>query len=54
MRDYKAKWTDSDSTGKEHDRPKNEHGCPESENERLKNVNGRNTPNDQDNDNGYI
>jgi hypothetical protein len=41
-----AEWTESGSAGKEHRRPKDEHGYPESENERH----GRIAPDDQDDD----
>jgi hypothetical protein len=45
---------ESGFAGKEHDRPKNEHGCPESENEQQESVHDRNALDDQDDDNGCI
>jgi hypothetical protein len=45
-----AERTESSSGGKEHKRPKDEHECPVSENERR----GRIAPDDQDDDNGCI
>jgi hypothetical protein len=45
---------ESVSAGKEHERPANEHGCPESENDRQESVYGRNAPDVQDDGNGCI
>jgi hypothetical protein len=45
-----AEQMESGSAGKEHKRPKDEHGCPESENE----WHGRIAHDDQDDGNGCI
>jgi hypothetical protein len=49
-----AERTESGSAGREQECPKNEHVCPESENEQQERVHDRNAPDDQDDDSGCI
>jgi hypothetical protein len=53
-RDDETEQTESGSAGKEHKRPVNEHGCPESKNDRQESVHDRNAPDVQDDGIGCI
>jgi hypothetical protein len=49
-----AEQTESVSAGKEYECSANDHGCPESKNDRQESVHGRNAPDVQDDGNGCI